>query len=265
MIHKMATHQLLSPMLHGHSLPTQSECLMHCHCLLPHPFGRPLSTNVNVQTSDCVLPSEASYLSSKVRCNPDFLVPSLSPSGEASQPAQDVEGSNRFQLHNNAPIELPCPASRNTSGSEYPTKGAGVLSLWLCLPKGVGNRRLTATTLLASVAFVMCIMPVGRQVCDVCLTGGRPGPVLVCDTPQPPPPPSARSGTSVHTEARHNEHWRKHRDSRLAKTRTLCEHADEQWLEMSMAGTSSSADRPFDAPPRVLKDSGAGSANDKCP
>ena len=35
---------------------------------------------------------------------------------------------------------------------------------------------------------------------------------------------------------------------RLAKTRTLCEHADEQWLEMSMAGTSSSADRPFDAP-----------------
>ena len=41
-------------------------------------------------------------------------------------------------------------------------------------------------------------------------------------------------------------------NSRLAKTRTLCEHADEQWLEMSMAGTSSSADRPFDAPIRRL-------------
>ena len=43
------------------------------------------------------------------------------------------------------------------------------------------------------------------------------------------------------------EHWRKHRDSRLAKPRTVCELADEQWLELSMAGTSSSADRPFEA------------------
>ena len=43
------------------------------------------------------------------------------------------------------------------------------------------------------------------------------------------------------------EHWRQHQDSRLAKTRTVCGLADEQWLELSMAGTSSSADRPFDA------------------
>ena len=45
-----------------------------------------------------------------------------------------------------------------------------------------------------------------------------------------------------------SEHWRKHRDSRLAKTRThCCELAEEQWLEVSMAGTSSSAYRPIEA------------------
>ena len=37
--------------------------------------------------------------------------------------------------------------------------------------------------------------------------------------------------------------------SRLAKTRThCCELAEEQWLEVSMAGTSSSAYRPIEAP-----------------
>ena len=47
--------------------------------------------------------------------------------------------------------------------------------------------------------------------------------------PQHPPPPT--------------------RDSRLAKTRThCCELAEEQWLEVSMAGTSSSAYRPIEAP-----------------
>ena len=55
-------------------------------------------------------------------------------------------------------------------------------------------------------------------------------------SPDPLPPPPLQK-----------EHWRKHRDSRLAKTRTVCGLADEQWLELSMAGTSSSADRPFDA------------------
>ena len=45
-----------------------------------------------------------------------------------------------------------------------------------------------------------------------------------------------------------SEHWRKHRDSRLAKTRThCCALAEEQWLEVSMAGTSSSAYRPIEA------------------
>ena len=43
------------------------------------------------------------------------------------------------------------------------------------------------------------------------------------------------------------EHWWKDRDSRLAKTWTVCDLADEPWLELSMEGTSSSADRPFDA------------------
>ena len=43
------------------------------------------------------------------------------------------------------------------------------------------------------------------------------------------------------------KHRRKHQGGRRAKTRTMCELANEQWLEMSMAGTSRSADRPFDA------------------
>ena len=63
--------------------------------------------------------------------------------------------------------------------------------------------------------------------------------------PTIPPPPGAVYIWKVGT----SEHWRKHRDSRLAKTRThCCELAEEQWLEVSMAGTSSSAYRPIEAP-----------------
>ena len=47
---------------------------------------------------------------------------------------------------------------------------------------------------------------------------------------------------SVYTDGRQIKHRRKCRDNRRAKTRTQCELADEQWLELSMAGTSSSAD-----------------------
>ena len=70
----------------------------------------------------------------------------------------------------------------------------------------------------------------------------------------PPPPPDPQSpanlGTTVYIwKVGTSEHWRKHRDSRLAKTRThCCELAEEQWLEVSMAGTSSSAYRPIEAP-----------------
>ena len=78
-----------------------------------------------------------------------------------------------------------------------------------------------------------CPPPVRAVVCVERLTLER----LTTTGGAPPPPPGLYK-----REEGHSEHRRQHGGSCLAKARTTCsEFDDEQWLEVSVAGTSSSA------------------------